>query len=168
MATTYALPAMNGHSAAHHGHSHSRKSAAKLSPLQQTAMNGGYHSHAGSTVNDLLKPPLTPLHQSQSSADVPDETHSDQSTSFPQLSSPIPSFSTHTYSRSKSMERRKSVGLPTHLHLQGDGYGVSPSTARRFRSNTLEPGTRSDTAVLLILRLSLILAVSHGLLRLKP
>ena len=142
MATTYALPTMTGHGAGHHGHSHSRKSAPQRSPLQPMSMNGGRPVGGGSTYTDLLKPQNLPQHQVSKSIDVHHEPEEEGLTPFPQLSSPHPSFSTPTNARSKSMERRKSAGLPTHLRLQENGYGFPASTTQRFRSNTIEPGTR--------------------------
>lgn len=143
MATTYAFPAaVDGHSAGHHAHSHSRKSAAQRMNLQATSFNAGHQANGGSTITDYLKPPMAPQHHSQKSNDIYYETHEEQNIPFPQLSSPNPSFSTPTYARTKSMERRKSAGLPTHLQLQGNGYGFPAPTAQRFRANTIEPGTK--------------------------
>lgn len=141
MATTYALPAINGHGAGHHGHSHSRKSATQRMPLQPTSMNGGHQVIGGPSITNLLKPQMPPQHQPQKSTDIFYETQQEQPTPFPQLSSPHPSFSTPTYARTKSMERRKSVGLPTHLRLPGNRYGF-PAPTQRFRSNTIEPGAK--------------------------
>ncbi len=142
MATTYALPTMTSHGAGHHGHSHSRKSAAQRSPLQPTSINAGHQINGGSTYTDLLKPQMAPQHQSPNPTDIHHEPDDENVTPFPQLSSPHPSFSTPSYARSKSMERRKSAGLPTHLRLQGNGYVFPASATQRFRSNTIEPGTR--------------------------
>ena len=142
MATTYALPTMNGHHAGHHGHSHSRKSATQRLPLQPASINGGLQVNRGSTYTDLLKPTMAPQHQHLKSTDIHREAEDEKPVPFPQLSSPHPSFSTPTYARTKSMERRKSAGLPTHLRLQDHGYGFPASTTQRFRSNTTEPGTR--------------------------
>ena len=136
MATTYALPVMNGHGAGHHGHSHSRKSAGQRLPLQPTSVNQTL------SYTDLLKPQMANQHQPLKSIDGHHEPGEEEVTPFPQLSSPHPSFSTPTYARTKSMERRKSAGLPTHLRLQGNGYGFPATTTQRFRSNTIEPGTK--------------------------
>lgn len=142
MATTYALPTMNGHAAGHHGHSHSRKSAIQSSPLPPTSVTGGHQVNGGSTYTDLLQPKMAPPDKPLKSINTQHETEEENVTPFPQLSSPHPSFSTPTYARTKSMERRKSAGLPTHLRLQSNSYGFPQGTARRFRSNTIEPGTK--------------------------
>ena len=142
MATTYALPSINGHGAGHHGHSHSRKSAAQRLPLQPTTVNGGHQAIGGPSYTDLLKPQMTPQHKPAKSIDICLEPEDEKLAPFPQLASPPPSFSTPSYSRTKSMERRRSAGLPTHLQLQGKGYGFPTSTKQRFRANTIEPGTR--------------------------
>lgn len=145
MSTTYAIPAMNGHGAGHHGHSHSRKSASQRFPLQPTTVNGNHQINGGQSLTDLLKPQMESQHESQKSVDVNPKSQKEQLSPFPQLSSPHPSFSTPTFARTKSMERRKSVGLPTHLRLEGNGYGFPPPTSQRFRSNTIEPGARQVT-----------------------
>lgn len=142
MATTYALPVVNGHGAGRHTHSHSRTSATQRLNLQATSINAGHEVNAQSPITEFLKPHMAPQHQSQKSNDIYYETHQEQAEAFPQLPLPNPSFSTPTYGRAKSMERRKSAGLPTHLHLQGNGYGFPAPTAQRFRANTIEPGTR--------------------------
>ncbi len=142
MATTYALPVVNGHGAGHHAHSHSRKSASQRLNLQAISVNGGHQENGGSTITEFLTPQMAPQHKSHRSNDIYYETEQEQTTPFPQLPLPNPSFSTPTYGRTKSMERRKSAGLPTHLRLQGNGYGFPAPTAQRFRANTIEPGAR--------------------------
>lgn len=141
MATTYALPVANSHGAGH-AHSHSRKTATQRLNLQATSMNQGHQENGGLNITDCLTPQMAPQHQSHKSNDIYYETRQEQTAPFPQLSLPNPSFSTPTYGRTKSMERRKSAGLPTHLHLQGNGYGFPAPTTQRFRANTIEPGAR--------------------------
>jgi hypothetical protein len=141
MATTYALPVVNDHGAGH-AHSYSRKPAIQRLNLGATSINEDHQVNGRSTMTDSLTPQMAPHHQSHKSNDIYYETQQEQATPFPQLSLPNPSFSTPSYSRTKSMERRKSAGLPTHLHLQGNGYGFPAPTAQRFRANTMEPGAR--------------------------
>lgn len=141
MATTYALPVVNDHGAGH-AHSHSKNSATQRLNLQATSINRGHHESGGSNVTDFLTPIMAPQHLSHKSNDIYYETQQEQTTPFPQLSSPNPSFSTPTYGRTKSMDQRKSAGLPTHLHLQGNGYGFPAPTTQRFRADTIEPGAR--------------------------
>lgn len=135
MATTYALPAINGHAGHGHSHSHGRKFATERLPLHPTSTNGGLHLNSGPISSDLLKPKTQ--HQLHKSADVfynSNQQSFDSNQQRPNcLHLPTPtSFSTPTATRSKSMERRKSVGLPTHLHLERNGYGFPPPTSQRF------------------------------------
>ena len=138
MATTYALPAMNGHAGHGHNHSHGRKSTTTPTerlPLRPTSTNGGIHVNSGPTFADSLKPQLQ--HQPHRSADVFSPSNQLAFNSNQQrpnsLHLPTPtSFSTPTTARSKSMERRKSVGLPTHLRLERNGYGFPPPSSQHF------------------------------------
>ena len=141
MAATQAPPAWTGIGAGHHGHSHSRRSASQRIPLQPATLSDGTHLNGGSSITEYLKPQMAPHHQHSKTVENHHEVRQDSVSAFPLLSSPHPSFSTPTTSRAKSMERRKSVGLPTHLRLEGSGYGF-PAPKQRFRSNTIEPGAR--------------------------
>ena len=141
MATPYALPSMNGH-AGHghghvHGHSHSygKKAATERHPLRPTSSNGGVHINGGPISSDYLKPLVQ--EQPPKSIDVLYDSNQQSFSTNQQrpnnLQLPIPtSFSTPTTARSKSMERRKSVGLPTHLRLERDGYGFPPPSSQQF------------------------------------
>ena len=129
MATTYTFPAMNGHAGHEHGHSHGKKSATERLPLRPTSTNGGFHVNTGPISPDFHKPQVQ--HQPQKSADFfahINQKSFDSNQQRPNsLHLPTPtSFSTPTIARSKSMERRKSVGLPTHLRLERNGYGFPP------------------------------------------
>ena len=149
MATTYAIsPTLNGHTGIHHGHSHSRKPPVQRSPLSPASFNGGYQVHGGPPINDLLKPEMLPQHQHYKSADMFLESRQEQTPPSFKLPTPHASFSTPTESRSKSTERRKSVGLPTHLQLERDGHGYgfpAPTTNQRFRASSIGPGERYET-----------------------
>lgn len=124
MATTYAFPAVPSvHGHAGHAHSHSRKFAIQRMPLQPTSTNGTFQSSSEPAKSSPLKPQDP---QPDKPADMFHETHQHQQSPAHLLPSPHPSFSTPTNARSKSMERRKSVGLPTHLRLQSNGYGFPP------------------------------------------
>ena len=133
MATTYTLPTINGHTG--HGHAHGRKSASERLPLRPTSTNGGLHINGGPVSSDYLKPQMQ--HESHKSVDVlydsnqQSYTANQQRPNSLQLPTP-PSFSTPTTARSKSMERRKSVGLPTHLRLERNGYGFPPPSGQQF------------------------------------
>ena len=121
------------------GFSHSRKSGPQLSPSQFAAINnnsvlanGGF---AIPTPIDESPPIREHHHHTASSTDTQRATGNDPS----KLQLPRPaSFSTPTMERSKSMERRKSVGLPTHLRLQNDGYGF-PVTADQASIHDAKP-----------------------------
>jgi len=127
MATTFAMPTVHGHGG--HGHSHSRKFTIQRLPLQSTSLNGGFQTSSEPTKSSPLKPQD---HQLPRSADVFYDTQQhEQPPSHLELPQPHPSFSTPTSARSKSMERRKSVGLPTHLRLQDNGYGFPASSNRK-------------------------------------
>lgn len=140
MATTYTLPTMNGHTGHAHGHSHahahSKKPATERLPLRPTSPNGGIHVNNSQPIPaDLLKPQMQ--NQAQKPADVFNHINQQAFNSNQQrpnsLHLPTPtSFSTPTIARSKSMERRKSVGLPTHLRLERNGYGFPPPNSQQF------------------------------------
>lgn len=152
MATTYALPAMNGHGGHGHGHSHGRKSATERLPLRPTSTNGGLLS------SDFLKPQVQ--HQPYKSRDVFYDSNQQSYNSNQQrpnsLQLPTPtSFSTPTIARSKSMERRKSVGLPTHLRLERNGYGFPPPSSQQFPKIDEQVGTRYTSPVMHDLSLGL-------------
>lgn len=126
---------MNGHAGHGHGHSHGRKSATERLPLHPTSMNGGVHVNSGSISSNSLKPQMQ--NQTHKSIDVFHSSNQQSFTSNQQrpnsLQLPTPSsFSTPTTARSKSMERRKSVGLPTPLRLEGNGYGFPPPSSQHF------------------------------------
>ena len=145
MATTYALPSANLHNGHGHGHSHGRKSATERLPLRPTSTNGGLPASNGHISSDLLKPQTQ--HHSHKSIDVFSSSNQlsfDSNQQRPDtLQLPTPSsFSTPTTSRSKSMERRKSVGLPTHLRLEKDGYGFPPPSGPQVPTIDEEIGKR--------------------------
>ena len=145
MATTYALPSANLHNGHGHGHSHGRKSANERLPLRPTSTNGGLPVSNGHISSDLLKPQTQ--HQPHKSIDVFSNSNQlsfDSNQQRPNsLQLPTPSsFSTPTTSRSKSMERRKSVGLPTHLRLERNGYGFPPPSGPQVPTIDEEIGKR--------------------------
>ncbi|KAL9102544.1 MAG: hypothetical protein Q9163_002323 [Psora crenata] len=129
------MPAALGHGG--HGHTHSRKLPIQKIPLEPAPMDGTLY------VNGLAKQmnSFNPYDGSQQQEPKVVEA-------FPTLQAPQnqtshlglpkpPSFSTATGGRSKSMERRKSVGLPTHLNLRGNGYGYPRKGPQKFQS--MEP-----------------------------
>ena len=141
MATTYEIPStMHNHvGGRHRGMSHSRKSGPQLTPAQFAASNAGNPMLSGdlsipTPINE--SPPIREAHHySTSSTDtiraVPHQP------SHLHLPKP-PSFSNPNMERSKSWERRKSVGLPTHLRLQGNGYGFPAANNQSFETSTQE------------------------------
>ena len=81
---------------------------------------------------------MPPQHQPASSADIFYDIPQEQAPPGQQILRPHPSFSTPNGVRAKSTERRKSVGLPTHLRLQPSDYGFPPPITQRSRASTLE------------------------------
>lgn len=150
MATTYTLPAVHSHPGHGHGHSHSRKSATERLPLRPTTTNGGLHINGDSISSDFLKPQTQ--QQPLKSTDVfylPTQQSFNSNQQRPNsLQLPTPSsFSTPTTARSKSMERRKSVGLPTHLRLERNGYGFPPPSSQQFPKINEEAGKRYTSPI---------------------
>ena len=145
MATTYEIPSTM-HKHVHHqssgrprGFSHSRKSGPQLSPSQFAAINNNSAlANGGLAIPTPINesPPIREHHHHPASSTGTVRATSNDPSSL-QLPRPA-SFSTPTMERSKSMERRKSVGLPTHLHLQNDGYGF-PVTANQVSIYEAQP-----------------------------
>ena len=126
---------MNGHGGHGHSHSHGRKPTAERLPLRPTSTNGGLHVNGGPISSGLLKPQAQ--HQPHKPIDVFYQSNQQSYSSNQQRPNSLhlptpPSFSTPTIARSKSMERRKSVGLPTHLRLERNGYGFPPTSGQQF------------------------------------
>ena len=136
MATTYTFPAVSGHAGHGHGHSHlhGKKSATERLPLRPTSTNGGLHVNSGPISSDLLKPQVQhEPHKSTVFSHSNQQAFNSNQQRPTSLHLPTPSsFSTPTIARSKSMERRKSVGLPTHLRLERNGYGFPPPSSQHF------------------------------------
>ena len=144
MAATFTVhsPVMShGHAGGHHGHSHSRKPALNGSPLRSASINdGAYQSNGSAAANSFLMPEVQAQHHASKSADDSHGAQQDQNTST--LLKPRPSFSTPTGSRTKSMERRVSAGLPAHLQLPMNGYGFPSVGSQRPRASMLENENR--------------------------
>lgn len=141
-AASYAMPTTVMHGGGH-VHSHSRKSMSQRVPLQPTSMNGGLPINGGHPAASELKSHShshsSPLEfASASQATNIDHSHLDAHLPAPNLPSLKPGSI-----RSKSMDRRRSVGLPTHLRLQGSGYGYKPASTQRFIPLN-EEAARSD------------------------
>lgn len=143
---------MNGHTGhGHHGHSHSRKSATERLPLHPTSTNGGLHVNGGPASSDFLKPQVQ--HQPHKPIDVFYQANQQTYNSNQQRPNSLhlptpPSFSTPTVARSKSMERRKSVGLPTHLRLERNGYGFPLPSGQQFPKIDEQAETRYPSPVM--------------------
>lgn len=131
MATaSYAFPSAVVHGG---GHSpHSRKSMAQRIPLQPTSMNGGHSISGGPLPNDLKSHAHTLSSTQGSSKAFPNsnEDHFDSMTDLP--AAHLNSQSSSAMKRPKVMDRRRSVGLPTHLSLRDSGYGYQPASAQKF------------------------------------
>ena len=149
MASAYAIPSSPGpHS---HDQTYSRQLANSKLPLRPPSMNTGhFYNEQSARSNGLVPDSLEDSPPTAVEAFPHMNAHHPEG-SFLQLPKP-PSFSTPVDTRFKSMERRKSAGLPTHLNLQGTGYGFSPSAANkvqlpdsaiRHATFTLEDGVNS-------------------------
>lgn len=118
-ASTMEVPTRLGAGGRSRSHTHSRKSATQMDPSQFAALSGGNHGINGGLSRSTLEP-IQAHHHSTSSTDT--VRAMPQQPSNLELPHP-PSFSTPNTQRSKSWERRKSVGLPAHLNLEENGYG---------------------------------------------
>ena len=136
MATTYAMPPTPG--CGGHGHSHSTESAPQRDPLHSPTLNGAYqfntmpiHLNSFNPSDNLRKGPPK---MAEAFPDL--QPHQSQPSTL-QLPKP-PSFSSPNNARRKSMERRKSAGLPTHLNLTGNEYGFPKVRIHKFQENGVE------------------------------
>ena len=121
MATVHESPSsQNRGEGRKRGFTHTRRAGTQMDPSQFAAMNGTKVTN-GSLTSTTTVTGHESHHHSTSSTDTIKAIQQDSS--HLELPRP-PSFSTPTMERSKSMERRKSVGLPAHLSLQGAGYGL--------------------------------------------
>lgn len=126
-AASYAFPNAGLHSGGH-AHSHSRKSMTQRVPLQPTSMNGGHSISGGPLINDLKFHANT---QASSQEQFPDaDDHFDSTTELP--AAHLHSQNSSAMKRPKVMDRRRSVGLPTHLSLRDSGYGYQPASNQKF------------------------------------
>ena len=139
MATTFEKPAMpNGAGGRSRGFSHSRKMASQMDPSQFAAMNGTKPMNGSVSIPSVPRIQESPHHHSTSSTDTIKAMPREPSNT--QLPIP-PSFSTPTRERSKSWERRKSVGQPPHLSLKGVGYGIPIARDQTLRETEVKvPG----------------------------
>ena len=160
MATTYAMPPTPGFGG--HGHSHSRKSAPQRDPLDSPASSAAYQFNAMPVHMNSFNPSSNLQNDPPKIVEAfPDlQPHQNQHSNL-QLPKP-PSFSSPSNSRRKSMERRKSAGLPTHLNLTGNEYGFPKARVQKFQQHEMEavrpwvsiPETVSTVLVLLPYALS--------------
>ena len=133
MAATYAMPPTHNHFG--HGHSHSRKTAGSQVPLQSPSLNPGYQFNQESVQMNSFNPYGAVADDSRRPSNAfPDLQTQPNDSSHLQLPSSS-SFSTPNRARLKSIERRKSVGLPTHLNLQGSSYGYAASSTGKFQGS---------------------------------
>ena len=133
MAATYAMPPIHSHVG--HGHSHSRKTTGSQAPLQSPALNPEYQLNQESVQMNSFNPYETVTDDTRRPSNAfPDLQMQPNDSSHLQLPSSS-SFSTSNRARLKSIERRKSFGLPTHLNLQGSGYGYVASSTGKFQGS---------------------------------
>lgn len=139
MAAMYEIPGIQSHGGGRNrGFSHTRKSAAQMDPSTFAAMSGAttMNINAGFSTSTPKAPEFH--HHSTSSTDTVRAMQQPPS----HLSLPVPpSFSSPSMERSKSWERRKSVGLPSHLTLQGPKQGVTAAGDRKLGIVTHEKRT---------------------------
>ena len=134
MAAVYEAPPVQKHGAGRNrGFSHARKTATQIDPSQFAARNGAIAMNGGG-ISSATPKPYEAHHHSTSSTDTIKAVQQDHSHTLPIP----PSFSTPTMERSKSWDRRKSVGLPARLSLDHTGYGL-PLTNERQRDITDPP-----------------------------
>lgn len=112
-----------------HAHSHSRKSMTQRVPLQPTSMNGGHSISGGSLINNLKFHANTRASAQEHVADT-DGEHFDSTAELP--AAHLHSQNSSAKKRPKVMDRRRSVGLPTHLSLRDSGYGYQPASNQKF------------------------------------
>ena len=132
MATaSYAFPTAVVHGGGH-THSHSRKSMAQRIPLQPTSMNAGHSIGGGPLPNDLKFHTHTHSSTQESEEAFPnvEDDHFDLTKALP--AAHLHSQSPSAMKRPKVMDRRRSVGLPTHLSLRDSGYGYQPASNQKF------------------------------------
>lgn len=130
MAAGHAIPASVQD--ADHLYSHNRKLPTQRllsGPGPTKGMNGGTITQEDNTAPKPFRCHLPSDNPSPQTSDCQCEVHDEDVNSASQL--PPPKFASikSGKSRPKNMQRRISVGLPTHLRLQGKGYGVP--TARK-------------------------------------
>ena len=128
MASTYALPSSPG--SLSHDQTHGRQLANSKVPLQPPSFNSAHcYNEQSIRSNGFIQDSLEDYPPTAVEAFPKLNDHHPQA-SFLQLPKPS-SFSSPSENRSKSMERRKSAGLPTHLNLDRTGYGYQASTANK-------------------------------------
>ena len=131
-AASYAFPTTTVVHSGGQSHSHSRKSMAKRVPLQPTSMNGG-HSISGVPLQNDLKFSANSHISTQESLEEFPSANKDRVGSTTELpAAQLHSQSSSTMNRPKVMDRRRSVGLPTHLSLRDSGYGYQPASNQKF------------------------------------
>ncbi|KAL9614010.1 MAG: hypothetical protein Q9167_001490 [Letrouitia subvulpina] len=140
MAASYATPpSVHAHSYEDGYHIQDQESMNQRFPLDSALTNGEPLDLRGRANASSLKPHQYPQAHTQI---YPQQLHSNQHTVdedcqdvTSQLSSPNFQTINLNGSRPKSMQRRISVGLPTHLRLQGRGYGIPAGRKRTFASS---------------------------------
>ena len=113
-----------------HGHGHpspGRKSTTKRFPLPSTSINGG-HSQTTPLKSYAFSHSISSDLSNSSVAAIQDQPDSGLPLPQPELYLPT------STGRPNSMERRRSVGLPTHLRLGSNGYEIPAASGQKYAS----------------------------------
>lgn len=134
METSYTMPATvhgNGHL-----RGHGRKSMSQREPLQPTSLNGAPCMNGR---NYNVEEPKQHGHTQSlhvHSHEHSEKARSEHTRSRSQLPPPSLPAMDHVNIRPKSMARRISVGLPTHLKLEGSNYGYQTSSKPTYATSS--------------------------------
>lgn len=140
MAASYATPtSVHTHSYKNEYHIQDQESANQRGSQDSALINGAPLDFGGRANASNPRPHQYPQAHTQT---LSHQSHGDHHTAdedYQYITSQLPSPNFQTIhlseSRPKSMQRRISVGLPTHLRLQGRGYGISAGRKRNFVSS---------------------------------
>ena len=134
METSYVMP-VTAHSNGHvHGHSH--KSMPQRQPLQPTSLNGNPYMNGGQHYLEEGKQHAHTQSLHLHSHEESEKTRSEHTRSRSHLPPPSLPAMDAVNVRPKSMARRISVGLPTHLKLEGSNYGFQPARKPTYATSS--------------------------------
>ena len=101
-------------------------------PSQPTATNGGHSISGVSLQNDLKFNANSHLSTQESLEEFPSASKDHFESTMELPAAHLHSQSSSAMNRPKVMDRRRSVGLPTHLSLRDSGYGYQPASNQKF------------------------------------